>query len=218
MRRWVGATAVALLVLAGCSDGDGGGDASGAADTTVAPLAVGEFRSVVVAGALDVDVTVGPALTAEVRGTASDIAQVTAEVTGGNLFLRTPEGFRRTGPLEVVLTTPSLDQASVGGAGNVTVDGVAANRFVAEIAGTGNLTAAGTTSTLTAILGGAGNLVLDDLAADDVEVQLIGAGNVGVQANRYLNVNLIGSGNVVYRGEPTVEQVITGDGTVQKVG
>jgi Putative auto-transporter adhesin, head GIN domain len=221
MRLRRGAAVLALVGmawLAGCSDGDGGGEESGSPATTVVPLAVDDFRAVVVDGSLDVDVTVGPTLTAEVRGTAADVEQVTAEVTGGNLFLRTPDGFRRTGPLEVVLTTPALDQASVGGSGSVAVDGVAADRFVAEIAGTGNLSATGTASSLTAVLGGSGNLALDGLIAADVEVQLIGQGNVGVHADRTLNVNLIGSGNVVYRGDPTVEQVVTGTGTVQKAG
>lgn len=220
MRHRAGATLLGLVVLVssvGCSDGDGGGDAGGAA-TTVAPLVVEDFRAVVVVGSLDVDVTVGPSLTAEVRGTPADVEQVTAEVTGGNLFVRTPEGFRRTGPLEVVLTTPALDQASIGGTGNLSVGGVAADRFVAEIGGTGNLTASGTASNLTAVLGGSGNLGLDELVAADVDVQLIGKGNVGVHAERSLSVNLIGSGNVVYRGDPAVTQTVTGEGTVQKAG
>jgi hypothetical protein len=63
MPRWAATLAVASVAVAsvgatGCSEsGDGGTDAGTA--TTVAPLAVGEFRSVIVAGAMDVDVTVG---------------------------------------------------------------------------------------------------------------------------------------------------------------
>jgi hypothetical protein len=222
MPRWAATLAVASVAVAsvgatGCSEsGDGGTDAGTA--TTVAPLAVGEFRSVIVAGAMDVDVTVGPSLTAEVRGTAQDVEQVSAEAAGENLFLRTPDGFRRSGPLTVVLTTPALDQGSVGGAGNLDITGISASRFVAEIAGAGNLTASGSAATLTAVLGGAGNLALDDLVAGDVDVQLVGTGNVSVHADRTLSVNLVGGGNVVYRGDPAVEQTISGSGTVQRAG
>jgi len=135
---------------------------------------------------------------------------------GGSGADTTPAGGSGAGKVDVVLTTPALAQASIGGQGNLAVTGVAADRFVAEIAGQGNLTASGTANSLTAVLGGAGDLGLSELQAKRIEIQLIGKGNIGVWATEYLNVNIIGNGNVVYKGDPTVEQVIQGSGTVQK--
>jgi len=216
MRRWAAGLAIALVALAACSGDDDSGGGGGSSDTTVVAVDVDDFSAVVVAGSLDADITVGSAASASIHGTGDDASKVTAEVTNGNLFLRTPDGFQRSGPLDVVLTTPSLTQVSIAGTGNLTVTGVQADRFIAEIAGTGNLTASGAASSLTASLGGRGDLALTGLPADDVDVQLIGQGNVGVHANRHLKINIIGDGNVVYQGDPTVEQVITGNGTVQK--
>ena len=54
-----------------------------------------------------------------------------------------------------------------------------------------------------------------DFPTDIVDVKISGSGNCWVNSVKNLIVRLSGSGNVIYRGNPSVDSIISGSGKVR---
>jgi hypothetical protein len=175
---------------------------------------VAPFTSVELAGANTVVINVGSPSSVVVSGDDNLVGRVTTIVRDGRLVIDDTGGFSTKAPMRVEVNTPSLDGVAIGGAGTVTVDGVAGTGFDVELAGDGTLVASGTVQRLTAVLAGAGTLDLHDLVAADGVVHLEGTGTIRVHATAALDAALTGTGTILYRGTPTLTVRNTGTGMV----
>ena len=118
-------------------------------------------------------------------------------------------------PLSVDVTVPTLAAVGLIGSGTITVEGVTARTFTAELPGSGLLTVSGTAHRLDATLAGSGNMQLGDLTARSVTATVPGSGRIDVHATHTLNASIPGNGQIVYSGHPkTVNQIVNGSGAI----
>lgn len=143
-----------------------------------------------------------------------------------------------TRPVQFTLTVPNLASIDLSGAGNITVDGLSADRLEAHLSGAGNLTfreleaetfvcdlsgagslnAAGTADHLRVVMSGVAGFHGAELRAASADVVLSGTGSATVWATAQLNATLSGVGSVTYYGQPVVNKTVSGLGTVRSAG
>lgn len=201
---------------------------------------VTSFDRIRVTGPFDVQVHVGGSPSAHATGPQEAIDRLSVEQNGNVLVVKPlpggwggwPMGFH--GKLVVEITTPSLNNATLAGSGNVAIDRVKGDqldlalsgsgnlsiaavdvtRLNATMTGSGDLSIAGHAAEAKAMLTGSGDLKADQLATDIADVRLIGSGDLSIGARRNAKVNLAGSGDVRIAGPATCSITRTGSGDV----
>jgi hypothetical protein len=144
-----------------------------------------------------------------------------------------------TSAVQIHARSADISRLSILGAGDIRSDGVIrGSTLTSAITGSGNMNLAAEVSTLSSSITGTGVVVLtgtaDDLAlsipgagtidasklrASRVTVEILGSGNALVDVTDSLTVKITGSGSVLYSGNPSsIDQSITGSGTIRKVG
>jgi len=177
--------------------------------------ALPSFRAIDLAGVSTVTVRVGPEQTVVVNADNNLIDRVETDVRDGALVVSERGSFATSLPLGVEVTVPNLDSIRLMGSGAISVDGVHARRFIAEVPGSGTLTISGTVDQLDASLAGSGNMQLGDLTARLVNAKVPGSGRLEVHATQALDASIPGSGAIVYGGQPkTLKQIVSGSGAI----
>ncbi|HLZ78996.1 MAG TPA: head GIN domain-containing protein [Sphingomonas sp.] len=201
---------------------------------------VTSFDRIRVAGPFDVQVHVGGAPSVRATGPQEAIDRLSIEQSGTALVVKPlpggwggwPMGFH--GKLVVEISTPSLNNATLAGSGNVAIDRVKGDqldlalsgsgnlsvtaidvtRLAATMTGSGDLSVAGRAVQAKAMLTGSGDLKGDQLATDVADVSLIGSGDLSIGARRTAKVNLAGSGDIRIAGPANCAITRTGSGDV----
>ena len=183
----------------------------------------------------------------EIEGDPDVVPKVHAEVRDETLVLEVGENWleRLTSglllvanrPLRYHVTLPRLSSVSVAGSGEidggewrgeqlrlrisgqaeVRLDGLAYEVVDAVISGRGELRLAGEADRALLTISGSAEIAAPELALRHAEIKINGQGNVEVRAAERLDVRIAGIGHVRYHGDPTVKQVISGAGTVERV-
>ena len=181
---------------------------------------VQEFSAIELAGSAEFAVTVGEEQSVVVEADDNILPFIETNVRGHTLVVNT-KAFTTLNPnlpIRVNVTVKSLDEASLSGSGDITIQGIAAPTFKIELAGSGNITAEGTADSLTVSLNGSGNVACGDLMARSVTASIDGSGNVTVYTSGRLDATVQGSGTVEYRGDPAeVNQSVPGSGSVAPI-
>jgi hypothetical protein len=212
----VAVTAIVVFVdLAVRNDGVSTSQISGSGVATTEYRELVPLSRVELAGANIVTVRVGPAQSVAVTADDNLVDHVTTTVRSGSLVIADDVGsFTAKTPMRVTVSVPSLDGVTLSGSGTVTVDGVTATDFIADLSGSGILKASGTADHLTAVLSASGTVDLQDLVAQDVIARLDGTGEMNVHATSTLDATLTGTGSIVYSGSPFVTTHDTGTGSI----
>lgn len=148
------------------------------------------------------------------------LANVVAEVVDGTLHLRWREGidwsWNPGAGVNVVVRTPPLSKAAIGGAGSIDLWGVDPEGFEAEIGGAGQMkieaidtkrlgvavggagsvTAFGTSDSVSYALGGAGSIEAKRLRARTADIALGGAGSIYADVSEQASIAVGGAGRV----------------------
>jgi hypothetical protein len=201
---------------------------------------VPEFRSVSLS--MPAVLTVRTAGPPAVQITADDnvLPLIGSTVRNGALSLAyTRPCVRPTSAVQVSASASNISELSILGTGDIRTDGVirgselkssitgtgsmdlAAEVSLLEstITGTGTMVLTGSADDLTISIPGAGTVDASGLAARRVTVEILGSGNALVDVTDSLSVKIMGSGSVAYSGNPaTIEQSVTGSGSIRKVG
>jgi hypothetical protein len=199
------------LALAGCAAPD-----SGSASAEERP--VGDFHSIQLRGAAQLDVLVGPAPSLTVTANSNARAAFTSHVEGGSLILESRNRFwqPQLGRVQARITVPQLQAIAVEGAGEITVNGASGAELALTLNGAANLEASGKVGSVTANMNGAGNMDLSHLESESATVTVNGAGNMDVFATRTLVATVNGVGSVTYEGQPAdVKTAINGVGSIK---
>ncbi|MCB9538503.1 MAG: DUF2807 domain-containing protein [Myxococcales bacterium] len=202
---------VALLLL-GC----GGVAGSGVSKTearTVPP-----FTKLAVGGDFQFEVTHGAEQKVELTADDNILPLLRTEVSGGTLTVEPKESIKpKVRPTLRLVVTQPLAGLSASGSVEGSVRGITGEAFTLGMSGSGAVTLAGQTKTLTLKVSGSGTVRAADLAADSVTVGISGAGDAQVHAQRVLDVSVSGAGKVRYRGDPNITKAISGAGSVDKL-
>ncbi len=114
------------------------------------------------------------------------------------------------------LTTDELD-LNISGSGSLSIDSLDANRLETNISGSGDLfiTAIDTVETEKIDISGSGEIHTFNVPAKKVDIRVSGSGECEVYAIEELEVDISGSGNVTYKGNPIIDQRISGSGSIK---
>jgi len=211
----VAAILIALLVdRIFYSSSSPAGTGSGVAATQGRSLP--SFGDVDLAGANNVIVHVGARQSVIVHADNNLLSRVTTRVRSGSLVIGTTPGtLNAKSPMFVDVNLPSLSALRLQGDGNITVAGINSGSLSAVIAGSGTITASGTTTRLDVAISGSGTAQLDQLIARDATASIPGSGTIMLSATRSLNASVPGSGTILYHGNPHhVTTRVTGSGTI----
>jgi Putative auto-transporter adhesin, head GIN domain len=220
-RAWllVMLSALALLILVIIATGVGeespsSSSSHGSGASVTDRRDVAPFTTVELAGTNALMIHVGAPQSVEVTGDDNLVGRFTTVVEDGRLVISDAGSFTTKAPTHVVVSTPSLDGVVLSGDGAVTVDGVSAADFTAELTGDGTLDVSGTAQRVVAVLAGDGMLDLHDLLTTSSTAHLEGTGSIRVHVTGTLDATLIGTGTIRYRGDPVVTTHGSGTGAV----
>lgn len=178
---------------------------------------VGDFQTLRVSGAIDVEVACGAATGLEVAGDSNVLQYVETDVSDGALRVRLERGsYALRERLVVRLTTPSLMRLEVTGSGDAAVRALDEPRLTVVSQGSGNLSLAGRVDTLELELEGSGDVAATDLACGAVQVDTTGSGDIALGTVEALEARLTGSGDIEYTGRPAILRTeVEGSGSVR---
>ena len=179
----------------------------------------------------------------EITAKPSTMEQLITEVKDGKLIIRFPnktllwKAFQ-PGDITINITTPTIHslgvvgsgdiiaedeikskiiELDVNGSGNIKLSELSSERVKTAISGSGNIIVAGKTiaQDLSIVISGSGNFRGLDYRADDVSIKISGSGNADIEAKNNLYIRLVGAGIITYKGNPKIDQAITGSGVVK---
>jgi len=140
---------------------------------------------------------------------------LTFEITVKNLDSLAVSGL---GTVEMdELETKSLDLEMSGG-GVTSIDKLSAEDVTANLSGLGNISLAGTASSLKADLSGAGELNAADLKVSTANVTISGVGTAIIWVMDELIGDISGAGSVRYYGDPKTNTQSSGVGSFEALG
>jgi hypothetical protein len=188
----------------------------------------------------------GPEPSLRISGDPELVAKASAETRGDTLELtlgrdwveRVASGFAMLGnrPLRYELTVPALERLEVAGRGRLDLDGLevgtltvkvsgladgalrglAVEALDVEIAGRAELDLAGRAERLKVRISGSAELGAFELTSQEADVRISGHGEAEVAVVRSLHARIAGYGHVTYVGDPTVDQAVSGGGSVRR--
>lgn len=206
----------------------------GEGDVETRSLNVARFEGVSVSGNSRVFIRKGSPQRVEVKGQPNVLDELETEVRGDVWRVEFARCLRDHEPVEVYITTPEINAASVGGSGYVELEDVfesdefdvrvsgsgdiklrlATNRLNSRISGSGTITAAGVADQHVIAISGSGSSNSFDLTTRETDVDISGSGKAEVNVEDQLDVDISGSGRVYHQGSPSVNADVSGSGKV----
>ena len=204
-----------LLTLASCSKNK----LNGSGDTVTDTRNVSSFSRIEASGSEEVEILYSSERRVEVSGYRNLVDEFETTVSGNTLRLRYDDDNWniRNNNIRVRVYTPSLEELSASGSGDVTVlNSGALNLRKAEGSGSGDITIAQPqVANLTLRLTGSGKMLARDASAKEVDAKTTGSGAIEVSVTEELDAEITGSGNIDYWGKPRVNAKVSGSGEVR---
>lgn len=197
----------------------------------------GAFQRLDLSGSADVQITIGDTPSLIIEGQKNIIDALKTEVKNGELDIYFDSNVSYDGPLTVKITTASLEGIEVSGSGHIkllsplqaekmkidisgssTIEAKQLNlrRLDCGVSGSGDIRLGGYAAESRYDVGGSGAIQAFDLQTDRCEADIAGSGDVRCSVNQDLDAHVGGSGTIVYRGNPSVKEDISGAGSVRK--
>jgi hypothetical protein len=237
-----GLTLLGLLLFGhGCSPswaGDWDERCVGKGPITTQNRTVGNFTSITIASAVDVQLTRGQTTSVRLEAPRDALPVIETRVEQGRLIIDSRgcinAGSRR--PIRAFITYRELGEIDLRGSGNVTANGtiqrdrleitihgsgdlsaaVAVRQLELEIFGSGDVFLSGQTGSGEIELAGSGDIKASKLRSTSARVQVNGSGDVDLTVTGELDAVVNGSGDIVYRGNPKkVRQRVHGSGSIE---
>ncbi len=216
---------IALLGLAGCNlvGGESGDAIAASGSGSDRSFQVGNFDSVSLAAHHDVVVTTGSAPSVRAEGAPRDLDDLEIRVRGSELRIGLRDGTERRERSQVTVhvTVPALAAGTIGGSGNIRIDGVRGPSFRGTIGGSGDFDIESIeVEEARFTIGGSGNLRAGAGRARSTEIQIAGSGDVDLASidSQTANVSVVGSGDVQIRASELASVRVVGSGDVTVAG
>ncbi len=182
--------------------------------------AVPEFTKVRVRNSANVIIQIGDEQSVEVEVDDNLVDVITTDVSGGEMTVSSDGSYSTNLGVTVRVTVPKLEAASINGSGDITVSGLAAEKFEATVRGSGDIRVVGTATRIEAKVTGSGDIDLSQLNADTGAAKVTGSGDISICVSEKLDARVTGSGDIRYGGhsgsEPKVDESVTGSGNISK--
>jgi hypothetical protein len=123
-----------------------------------------------------------------------------------------------SGSLDITGSKVEKQRVIISGNGDVNLGELDADIIKVKITGSGSLdVSGGEVERQQVVISGSGDYEAKQLTSHEAKVHLNGNGSTTLNVRDSLEVNTSGSGNVEYIGNPTVEQIVTGSGDVERI-
>jgi hypothetical protein len=176
---------------------------------------VADFTEVEVSGAVQLDLTVGPATSLEVTADDNIVPHVVTDVKGGRLKVYVDASTSTSLGVKVKATAPALNAFDGSGATKTTLTGVKGKQFKLDLSGASKCTLTGEADRLTVDCSGASNVDAAGLTAQAVDATVSGASTAEVRATKELKAEASGASTVRYVGSPDkLEKHASGASTI----
>lgn len=238
MKRTLGIFAGILLLLSSCSNFMGKrirGNGKISTETRTAAT----FTGVKVSGAIDLYVSTGATAAIRVDADENLLKYIIVENEGDMLKIRTKNGvnLKPSRAIRVYVSAPAFARLEASGAcdiytenkivnqGTMQVDLSGASdarlelnapRVDVDVSGAGSVTLKGETRDFNVDGSGSTDIKCYELLAENTKVDISGAGSAEVFASIKLDVEVTGAADVKYKGNATVNQRVSGAGSVKK--
>ena len=230
------------LFLASCgSDIVDGDRVRGSGAVITQTRTIGAFERIVLAGEGKAVFASGSDGQIEIETDDNLLAHIETDVSGNTLTIRTERGvdIDPTDGVVYRLSCPEINAVTLAGAGTIDLDACATTaRLKMDLAGAGTIVARsldlsdleaslpgagsirvdGRTDRVEVVLSGAGDFDGADLEAVDGDVESTGVGTTSLWVAEQLDIRLSGVGAIRYYGEPSVNETVTGVGTIEDLG
>jgi carbon monoxide dehydrogenase subunit G len=180
----------------------------------------GTFIGVHSSGSNPITITYGTEYKVEIKGSGNLIPRYKTQIFNGTLNLGYE--FVRIGKddIEVFVTMPALNHASMSGSGKLNINGIfpAQAQFRLTISGSSDTKVNGEmlSDDVNVNISGSGDADLEKIQAKTGDVRISGSGDTRLSVQNLLKARISGSGKVFYTGNAAVDSEISGSGTVVK--
>lgn len=204
--------------LAACAAGADGVPAKGTGSSR--SFDVAGFTGVELRGADDVTVKLAPEFSVRAEGPAKALDDLRIERRGDKLLVsrKSKSGWNWGGSdtAHIYVTMPRINLASVAGSGDMRVGSASGDRLVlsnagsgslkvdtlnvrsadVSIAGSGDVSARGSSEALDLSVAGSGDIDMAGVKARSAKVSIAGSGKISAEVDGPANVSILGSGDV----------------------
>ncbi|WP_343486732.1 head GIN domain-containing protein [Allomuricauda sp. d1] len=232
---------VTLLLFTFVATAQWGKRVKGNGKTVTIERSVGEYDAIAVAGWFDVELVSGNEGEITLKGEENLLEYIKTEVKDdGRLVIKVEKGVNLkpsnwNSGINITVPVEDISAVSLSGSGDVvSKTTLKADRFKANVAGSGDVELSIEADELSAQLSGSGDIVLEgsardfdvqvsgsgdvkayDLKADNVTAQVSGSADIKITANSMLKARVSGSGDISYKGNPgKIDSKVSGSGDV----
>jgi len=181
----------------------------------------GEFRGVFSSGSSNVHVTYGDEYKVVLKGSDNLIPYFKTKIVSNHLYLGYERVSIRHDDIEVFVTLPRLDRASLSGSGSLQVSGQfpAQNELRASISGSGDILVRDQIDydEVNIDISGSGKADLEKVRTEEADIDISGSGDARITVYDELKARISGSGKIYYKGNPTIDSKISDSGKVIKL-
>jgi hypothetical protein len=165
---------------------------------------------------MDVDITIGSETQVIVEADDNLLPLIDTHVEDDELVIESHGSYSTHRSTKAHVQMPALTKIALDGSGDIRVNGLHQPQLALDIAGSGDIHAAGQVDRLDAEIEGSGDLSLDGLTATDARVRIDGSGDAEVRVSNALTAAINGSGDIVYHGHPQqLARDINGSGSIR---
>ncbi|PLW94522.1 MAG: hypothetical protein C0591_12700 [Marinilabiliales bacterium] len=196
------------------------------------------FNQVDNSGTFNVFVKQDSVFTATVEAESNLIPYVRTIINGNTLEIDTRENFRENYPINVYVTTPTIQGIELSGSGYVKIDSVDADYLQVILSGSGQMDGYAVTNSLVAKISGSVNINLESYT-NTSDIKISGSGDINLtgeslsgsctisgsgQINSYsftqneCTAKISGSGNMFLNVVNYLDVTISGSGSIYYIG
>lgn len=213
------ATATAAL-LALSTSGFAGPTVTGSGNASRQSRTVDEFKSIKLAGDIDLEFRVAPKISVELIADDNLLPRVTTEVKKNTLEIyldtKSGESVQTKTQIRAVITAPSLSGLAVFGTGEAVVSGISGDQFAVAISGSGSAKISGAAKRVNAAIKGSGDIEAKGLSAGTATAAISGSGDIELSVKDSISAAISGSGDIHVYGKPgNVTRVVNGSGEIR---
>lgn len=234
---------IALFVTAiGHAQGSSNSTIKGNGKVITEKRTTSEYDEIKVSGFFDVNLVSGKEGAIIIRGEQNLLPYIKIEVEDNVLKIHTEnnKNIRTSNGKDVVITVPfeTISAISLSGSGDVkTQNQIVADKFLAKLSGSGDLTLAvkattfesnlsgsgdiiysGTSDSFKSTLSGSGDIDAMNLVTKNTDATISGSGDMKVFCSESLKARVSGSGDIEYKGNPkTKDTKVSGPGEISKI-
>ena len=228
------AAAITLTTIQSCKKIKGDGPVVTETRTT------SSFKGIYSSISGDIHYTTGTRHSVEVRAQQNILDIIETRVVGNELKIEFTgnHSIGKHDHIDVYITSPDANNFSitgsggldatgsmhpndmrlrVTGSGSMTIDDLDADNITATVSGSGDIIVNnGNAINEDITITGSGSVDCLNVKARDVNTNTQGSGSMKVYATDFLDVRIMGSGSVTYKGNPSINNNITGSGKVSR--